>query len=124
MREGHATLWAYPGLVLGLWLLSLVLISGGAWFIQEWRYNDLARSYGRHDGDRQIYVSNGQMQVVNGNAPVYLTSDGEEDALTKERRWRDKNPVEGLMGQRAGQPARNWGSANPPGHLPDIRPLQ
>src|ERR1044072_2815263 len=71
MRQGHIKLSGYPAALLGFWLLSTAMLSGGAWFIQEWRYRDLAaHPSGDQVADRPVYVSSGQMQVVNGDSHV------------------------------------------------------
>jgi hypothetical protein len=126
MRKGHIKLAGYPAVLLGFWLLSTAMLSGGAWFIQEWRYRDLAAHPSDDQGaDRPVYVSSGQMQVVNGETNVYMTSDGyQDDTTTEERRWRETHPFQGQTGRRTATPSYSWGASSSPGHLPDIRPLQ
>lgn len=127
IRRDHRKLWGYPSLMLGLWLGSLALTTGGVWFIQDWRYGDLQRSMQR-DAGNPVYYSTGQMQVVTGeNAKVYMTSDDADDSAeyaTEERRYRDRHPFENAVRFQA-QPSGggHWGASSS-SPRPDFRPLQ
>lgn len=127
IRRDHRKLWGYPSLLLGLWLLSVAVVSSGAWLAQDWRYRDLANRTGDGSGaGGQVNLSTGQMQVVNGqDVRVYMTSDGSaDDEATQERHWRDRHPFENSV-RSAGVPApsRNWGASSSTPR-PDLRPLQ
>ena len=127
IRRDHRKLWGYPSLLLAVWALSLVLMSGGAWFVQEWRYRDLAqRSSADPEADRPVYLSTGQLQVVSGqDVRVYMTSDDDAgaDYATQERRWREQHPFQNSVRTHATRPAVSWDSSGP-GRRPDIGPLR